>query len=201
MSAVIDLVSDGEEAKAATAVIDPSCFIFDPAAACRIPSNRAYSCDMNGNIWSHKSNLRLKWMKQRQRKTGYFRWNVYLWHQGVKKTHMVHQLVGDCFLEHEEGKPDVDHIDPKRTDDPRLCNLRRATRSENLWNNSGWEEKKKSKLPKNVYYDDRSECYYVQIMKHYKKYTYWSWESPEAAEVVAKEKRRLLHGEFANDGY
>lgn len=56
-----------------------------------------------------------------------------LWINGVNKCQKVSRLVAFSFLEKDEGKEFVDHINTIRTDD-RACNLRWCTRSENMNN-------------------------------------------------------------------
>lgn len=58
---------------------------------------------------------------------------VSLWINGVNKCQKVSRLVAFSFLEKDEGKEFVDHINTIRTDD-RACNLRWCTRSENMNN-------------------------------------------------------------------
>lgn len=50
-----------------------------------------------------------------------------------KKEYRVHRLMAETFLENQDNKPTVDHINRKR-DDNRLCNLRWATQHEQIEN-------------------------------------------------------------------
>lgn len=56
---------------------------------------------------------------------------VDLWKDGEVKTHLVHRLVADTFLEEEEGKPCINHKDgnPKNN---HIENLERCTYKENI---------------------------------------------------------------------
>lgn len=60
---------------------------------------------------------------------------LFLWlNDGVdKKMHRVHRLVAMAFIEREEGKDFIDHINTIK-DDNRVENLRWCTRSENMRN-------------------------------------------------------------------
>lgn len=65
---------------------------------------------------------------QKPDKDGYFR--VYLSKNSKKKQHLVHRLVAQAFLENEEGKPCVNHIDGNKQNNY-VSNLEWVTRSEN----------------------------------------------------------------------
>lgn len=64
---------------------------------------------------------------------------------GTKKVR-IHRAVASAFIPNPENKPQVDHINGD-TADNRVCNLRWATQSENLFNRPG---KPGRTLPKGV---------------------------------------------------
>lgn len=74
-------------------------------------------------------------MKQNKVK-GYLK--VSLWKNGEEDWPLVHRLVATAFIPNPEGKPEVDHINGKKTD-CRACNLRWVSSIENK--NNGQSKK------------------------------------------------------------
>lgn len=64
-------------------------------------------------------------------KTGY--WIVNLSKDGTNKTHLIHRLVGQAFVENPYEYDEIDHID-RDSDNNTSSNLRWATRSMNIQN-------------------------------------------------------------------
>lgn len=83
-----------------------------------------------------------KWTSGSHHPTGYMTCTI------EKKSYRVHRLIADTFLELDESKPEVDHIDRDKTNN-RLDNLRRVSHKENCRNtcsyesveNRGWRHK------------------------------------------------------------
>jgi hypothetical protein len=89
---------------------------------------------------------------------------------------------------------DVDHINGDRIDN-RWCNLRAATRAENLRNTK--PHKDGSTGFKGVYWDKRQRRYYSQIMVSGKVFWLGSFKCPTAAHFAYSRAAKKLHGEFA----
>lgn len=71
---------------------------------------------------------------------------------GLGKTRnaaVVHRLVAEAFLEREEGKPEVDHINRDKQDN-RVENLRWVTREENMQNGTHYKTYKERTYWKNI---------------------------------------------------
>lgn len=83
-----------------------------------------------GDVWSLKTD---RFLKQRTDRDGYKR--VTLYKDGIKKTMYVHRVIADTFVSNDdpENRTICDHINRVRTDN-RACNLRWASKSENLHN-------------------------------------------------------------------
>ena len=72
-----------------------------------------------------------KILKARNDKYGYLRVNLYEYR--VMKTHRIHKLVANAFIDNPNDKECVDHIDNNRTNN-HISNLRFATANENQHN-------------------------------------------------------------------
>ena len=70
-------------------------------------------------------------LKTRNDKYGYLRVNLYEYR--VMKTHRIHKLVANAFIDNPNDKECVDHIDNNRTNN-HISNLRFATANENQHN-------------------------------------------------------------------
>ena len=108
---------------------------------------------------------------------------------GNKKNMNVHRLVALCFLENPENKPEVDHINRKKTDN-RVENLRWVTGSENTRNTGVHSDNKSGH--KHIYTTFKNgcnECWriyigYLKIQKCFKKSKY-------TLEQVLEERSKL----------
>jgi hypothetical protein len=87
-----------------------------------------YSVSNLGNVKNNESN---KLLKSNITKYGYRHISFSI--NKVVTSFQVHRLVGLAFLENNENKSDIDHIDQNRTNNI-LSNLRWATRSQNCYN-------------------------------------------------------------------
>lgn len=92
---------------------------------------RIRSCSRTTEWRNTTRSVTSKILKQYLRKDGYMQ--VSLKMNEKKKTHKVHRLVAEAFLQNPSNKIDVDHIDGN-TKNNNICNLRWATRIENLNN-------------------------------------------------------------------
>ncbi len=88
-----------------------------------------YSVSNLGNV---KNNTTNKILKHGVMKNGYHNVSLTI-NPFDKKSLYVHRLVGLAFLENNENKSDIDHIDQNRGNN-NLLNLRWATRSQNNYN-------------------------------------------------------------------
>lgn len=86
-----------------------------------------YDISTDGKIRRHTS-TDIKECRQVQNKAGYL--NVSLSKNGVSKTYIAHRLVAKAFIEKEDGKDIVDHIDEDKTNN-NVNNLRWCTHFEN----------------------------------------------------------------------
>ncbi len=109
------------------------------------------------------------------------------------KSYLCHRL---AFFLINDAWPvnDVDHINGDRSDN-RWCNLRQATRQQNLFNKLG---NKAKTLPRNVY-PHKSGRFRVKmkidgLTRHFGYYS-----SVEEAADKANQIRKLFHGEYAKE--
>lgn len=96
---------------------------------------------------------------------------------------------------HGEWPPaDVDHINGDRADN-RMCNLRLATRKENLQNRSA--SRSSATKVKGVDYHAGMRKYRVRIRSEGKRFTVGYFDSVEEAAIAYEKAAAELHGEFA----
>ena len=86
---------------------------------------------------------------------------VSLYEDGVKKTHKIHRLVANAFLNNPNDKLCVDHKDNNRTNN-HISNLRFATTKENNQNSSIRLDNTSG--CKGVHFDKRRKKWQAQIM-------------------------------------
>jgi hypothetical protein len=84
-----------------------------------------YEVSNLGNVISVKKNIKLK----HRHSKGYVR--VVLYKNNISKSCLIHRLVGFAFLENENNKPIINHINGIKNDN-RLYNLEWCTQSENI---------------------------------------------------------------------
>ena len=89
-------------------------------------------------------------------------YNVVLYKNGKGKTHRIHQLVAQSFLENPDDKQCVDHIDGNKLNN-QATNLRFATFQENSQNRS--MSKNNTSGVKGVCFDKHANkwCAYIRI--------------------------------------
>lgn len=87
-----------------------------------------YVITNDGKLYSNRRN---KFLKPATDKYGYLCHTISI--NGKRSTHKAHRLVATSFIQNEENKPTVDHINGIRTDN-RAENLRWATHREQQFN-------------------------------------------------------------------
>ena len=97
-------------------------------------------------------------LKARNDKDGYLRVNLY--EDAIRKTHQVHRLVANAFIDNPDDKLCVDHIDNNRTNN-HISNLRFATNKENSQNRK-LSSRNTSKV-KGIYFNKRAKKWRAQI--------------------------------------
>ena len=89
-----------------------------------------YEIDTEGNVYSLKNN-KVKKLKAAKNSHGYY--TVVLCKDGKTKTHSVHRLVAEAFIDNPHNYPQVDHEDGDRSNN-RVENLRWVTNQQNCFN-------------------------------------------------------------------
>lgn len=92
---------------------------------------------------------------------------------------------------------DIDHINGNRADN-RLENLREATRSENMYNQTRVRKNSKIKVTGVSYNRDR---YRARINAEGKQYHIGTYDTIEEAETAYLEAKKKLHGDFTGVNY
>ncbi len=87
-----------------------------------------YAVDEAGSVWSYRKN---DWLSPGLNKVGYYK--VVLCKDGKMKTHYVHRLVAQAYLENYSDNLQVDHINGDRLNNY-ISNLRMVTSQQNQWN-------------------------------------------------------------------
>lgn len=101
---------------------------------------------------------------------------------------------------HNEWLDEIDHKDGNRSNN-RLNNLRPATRTQNNGNSNGWGKRKKSGLPRGVYYHPGDKTRFrSQIYVNYKAVHLGCFDTINEAEKAYIEAARIHFGEFAKGG-
>lgn len=92
---------------------------------------------------------------------------------------------------------EVDHKDRNRSNN-KIDNLRDATRTQNNGNSNGWGDKKKSKLPRGVFYHPADKTRFrAQIFVNYKAIHLGCFETINGAMKAYKQAAEQHFGEFA----
>lgn len=123
-------------------------------------------------------------LKQTDKGHGYL--TVRFSRDGKGKNFYVHRLVGLTFID-PNWKEDFDHIDRNPLNNS-LCNLRKATRSQNLSNNGA----------SGVCFSKKRGRWIASITVQYKHKYLGSFHSREKAMEVRKKAELKYFGEFAN---
>ncbi len=121
----------------------------------KIEGFKNYSVSDHGNVRNDKTS---KVIKTCPNSHGYGQ--VQLWDEKKRHTQRVHILVAHAFLDNDENKKMVDHIDGDRMNND-VFNLRWATRSENGQNRK--LNKNNTTGVKGVSFDTRVKKYYASI--------------------------------------
>jgi hypothetical protein len=109
--------------------------------------------------------------------------------------HQLHRIV--WLIEHGEFPSDeIDHINTVRTDN-RICNLRIATRPQNLANRKTHKTNKSGH--KGVHWDPEKKLWRAQISVGGKKKFIGRFKTADEAGKAYREAATLLHGEFARE--
>lgn len=152
-----------------------------------------YEVSRSGKIKSLKFGKE-KILKPRKGKDGYL--YVDLCKNGKVKTHRVHKLVANAFLENPENKPCVDHINGIITDN-RVENLRFATHQENGYNRKS--KRGSTSKYKGVSFDKQRKKWRARYQNADGKYVHIGYFDTELeAHEAYVEKVKELHGEFLN---
>lgn len=91
-------------------------------------------------------------------------------------------------------KGHIDHINGDKTDN-RICNLREATRSQNLCNVA--KTKRNTSGIKNVSFHKESKKWRVVVSVNGKNKSFGLYDDIELAELVSIEAKNKYHGDFA----
>ncbi|CAL6092557.1 Conserved_hypothetical protein [Hexamita inflata] len=90
------------------------------------------------NLGQVKNKTTGRILKQRDRGKGYLAVNLYF--NKIMKTHHIHRLVSQAFIENPNNYTDIDHCDGVRSNN-NIWNLRWASRSDNQKNKNGHGDK------------------------------------------------------------
>ena len=147
---------------------------------------RYYRYDENTGNFYYRSNGKLAGF---ERQDGY----LAIFFEGV--SYLGHRLAwyymtGDWVTE-------IDHKDTVRNHNW-FKNLRSCTRKQNTGNSNGWGKKKKSGLPRGVYFHPADKTRFrAQIFMNYKAVHLGCFDSIEKATAAYREAARQHFGEFA----
>lgn len=131
-------------------------------------------------------------LKQYKNKNGYLQ--IGLWKNGKMKSHSVHRLVANAFIENPENKKCVDHVNGIKTDN-KVKNLRFATYSENLYNTKSY--KNSSSKYKGVCWHKRNKKWIARYRDADGKLIHIGYfESEIEAHQAYQKAVKELHGEF-----
>jgi len=85
-----------------------------------------YAVTTNGRVWNIRKN---NWLKQHKTGRGYY--YVTLCKDNTSKNYKVHRLVGLAFVQNPDDKPQINHLNGKKSDN-RVSNLKWSTARENM---------------------------------------------------------------------
>lgn len=91
----------------------------------------------------------------------------------------------------------LDHINQNKSDN-RICNLREASRSENLFNKG--KTKANTSGVKGASWDKRNKVYLARLSVNNRKIYLGRFKTISEAEAVLTANRQKYHGEFTNHG-
>ena len=153
--------------------------------------DEVYAVSNIGRIRNSRTGLVLK---ARINRTGYL--IVDLCKKGDKTTFPVHKLVADAYLQltEDEDQIFIDHINNNKLDNT-ICNLRRASRSQNNRNCS--MQANTSSRYKGVYKDKKSTKWIAQITMNRKQQHLGRFDDEKEAGKRYNTEATRLFGEFA----
>ena len=111
------------------------------------------------------------------------------------KVYLAHHL---AWLYHYGTWPEeIDHKDRNRSNN-KIDNLRDATRTQNNGNSNGWGHRKKSELPRGVFYHPGDKTRFrAQIVIDYKSRHLGCFDTIEEAQAAYKQAALEHFGEYA----
>jgi hypothetical protein len=140
-----------------------------------------YEIDTEGNVYSLKFN-KVRKLKPGKTSAGYY--TVDLRKDGKSKTHYIHRLVAEAFVENPDNKPQVDHYDGDRTNN-KVENLRWVSHQQNQFNTKA----------KGFYFNKRAGKYQAYITVDRKRIHLGLHDTEEAARaayLTAKAKYHII---------
>jgi len=137
-----------------------------------------YAVDENGSVWSYRKN---DWLRSSLNGTGYHK--VHLWKNRKMKTHLVHRLVVQTFLENYSNDLDVDHINGDKLNN-HISNLRMVTHQQNHFNRT---------KAKGYYWHKHSKKWMAKITVNYKDKYLGSFDTEQEAREAYLSAKKILH--------
>lgn len=122
--------------------------------------------------------------------TGYVQFDVY------GRRYLAHRMAW-FFVHGKWPEHEIDHINGNHSDN-RIANLREALQKENA-RNKGINVRNKSGV-KGVSWSKRERKWKCVVTHEYIIYHLGTYDDIELAELIVREAREVLHGEFANHG-
>lgn len=154
----------------------------------------SYNPDSGIFIWKHRENVGKEWNSRCAGKAsgtlssiGY----VFLTINGKK--YYAHRMAW-LYVHGFFPIVDIDHINMNRSDN-RICNLRLATKSENMWNTQ--KRVRNTSGYKGVGFNKLVGKWEAKIMRHRKRIFFGYHETPEQAAAAIAAGVRELDGVFA----
>ena|SRR6202035_1533039 len=164
----------------------------------------------------HPSIYRLKQVYQYDELTGHFYFKINVRSRGKKGakagfllengywsisldgiSYRAHRLA--WFYIYERWPFELDHKDGNRSNNS-IKNLRVCTSTQNKGNSEGWGNKKKSKLPRGVFYlknENRKKKYWARIWINYKQVSLGVYFTPNQAAQAYHIAAKKHFGEFS----
>jgi hypothetical protein len=132
-------------------------------------------------------------LKARNDKDGYLRVNLY--EDAIRKTHQVHRLVANAFIDNPDDKLCVDHKDNDKTNN-HISNLRFATSKENSQNRK-LSSRNTSKV-KGISFHKKAKKWHAQIMIDGISIHIGLFANLEDAKIARVNRANEAFGEYTN---
>ena len=132
-------------------------------------------------------------LKARNDKDGYLRVNLY--EDAIRKTHQVHRLVANAFIDNPDDKLCVDHKDNDKTNN-HISNLRFATSKENSQNRK-LSSRNTSKV-KGISFNKKAKKWHAQIMIDGISIHIGLFANLEDAKIARVNRANEAFGEYTN---